>query len=81
MSTSELPAAEVVEVVAFSHTRDVYVSCPFCHRQHHHGWSWSDDSIGSRVAHCRAADDEPIRVYDILTPPTSPPRPLQVRRR
>lgn len=80
MTGERLPIATVVEVVAYPHTRDVYVSCPFCPRQHRHGWGWSDDSIGSRVAHCRGADDEPIRIYDIPTPATCPPRPLKVSR-
>lgn len=33
-------------------TRDVTVRCPYCDRLHHHGWPWSNDRPGHRLAHC-----------------------------
>ena len=34
-------------------TRDVLVLCPFCGRQHHHGWPYdSEGEPGARLSHC-----------------------------
>ncbi len=53
MSTADvLPVAEVLTVTPTRTTRLVLIRCPICARKHQHGWPYSLDSIGSRVAHC-----------------------------
>lgn len=38
-------------------TRIVFVKCPYCGREHSHGWAFNDDSApGGRVAHCGMGD-------------------------
>jgi len=47
-----LPVALVLTVKPTTTTRLVTIRCPICHRKHQHGWPYSLDTIGSRVAHC-----------------------------
>jgi len=42
----------VLRVKATRTTRLVTIRCPICYRKHQHGWPYSLDTIGSRVAHC-----------------------------
>ncbi len=39
-------------------TRSVTIRCPWCNKNHHHGWPYGSDSIGSRVAHCLNASGQ-----------------------
>ncbi len=47
-----LPVALVLKVKPTTTTRLVTIRCPICHRKHQHGWPYSLDTIGTRVAHC-----------------------------
>lgn len=47
-----LPVALVLKVKPTTTTRLVTIRCPICYRKHQHGWPYSLDTIGSRVAHC-----------------------------
>jgi len=51
-TTTALPVALVLKVKPTTTTRLVTIRCPVCHRTHQHGWPYSLDTIGSRVAHC-----------------------------
>jgi hypothetical protein len=64
MSTTTAVAV-LLTVTATASTRLITVHCPFCHRHHHHGWPYSEPSIGHRVAHCV---DGGAGGYDIPTP-------------
>lgn len=46
------PVAAVLTVTPAKTTRLVVIRCPICGRRHCHGWPYSLDTIGSRVAHC-----------------------------
>jgi len=50
--TPPLPVALVLTVKSTATTRLVTIRCPICGRKHQHGWPYSLDTIGSRVAHC-----------------------------
>ncbi len=52
MTAEVLPVAEVLTVTPTRTTRLVVIRCPICARKHQHGWPYSLDTIGSRVAHC-----------------------------
>lgn len=52
MTVSLLPIALVLKVKPTTTTRLVTIRCPICGHKHQHGWPYSLDSIGSRVAHC-----------------------------
>jgi len=52
MTTALLPVALVLTVKSTATTRLVTIRCPICGRKHQHGWPYSLDTIGSRVAHC-----------------------------
>lgn len=41
--------------------RLVVVRCPFCSRQHTHGWPPESEDVGTRLAHCGGV----ARVYRI----------------
>jgi len=50
--TTRLPVAGVLTITPTKTTRLVTIRCPICRRKHTHGWPYSTDTIGSRVAHC-----------------------------
>lgn len=52
MTTTAQPVAQVLTVTLTRTTRLVVVRCPICHRKHTHGWPYTTDTIGARVAHC-----------------------------
>jgi hypothetical protein len=71
MSTAGvLPLAEVLTVTSTKTTRLVLIRCPICARKHQHGWPYSLDVIGSRVAHCVGRNVPPGSPgsYSIPTP-------------
>jgi len=72
MST-RLPVAEVLTVTSTRTTRLVVIRCPLCGRQHCHGWPYSLDTIGSRVAHCVGRNVPPGSPgsYYVPTPTTA----------
>jgi len=69
MST-RLPVALVLGVKATRTTRLVTIQCPICYRKHQHGWPYSLDTIGTRVAHCVGRNVPPGSPgsYSIPTP-------------
>lgn len=48
----ELPIAELLRVEPVKTTRLVTVRCPFCPKNHTHGWPYGEATPGTRVAHC-----------------------------
>lgn len=58
ISISTTPVALIVSVTPYRHTRAVTIICPFCSREHEHGWPYPDDfddvdtAPGSRAPHC-----------------------------
>jgi len=73
MST-RLPIAPVLTVTPTRTTRLVVVRCPICHRKHTHGWPYTTDTIGARVAHCVTRNVPPGAPgsYFIPTPTEEP---------
>ncbi len=73
--TPPLPTALVLTVTPTKTTRLVTIRCPICRRKHQHGWPYSLDSIGTRVAHCVGRNVPPGAPtnYSIETP-AEPPR-------
>ena len=71
-----LPVALVLKVKPTTTTRLVTIRCPICHRKHQHGWPYSLDTIGSRVAHCVGRHVPPGAPgsYFIPTPTEGPTR-------
>ena len=76
LTTELLPVAAVLRVTPTSTTRLVTIRCPICHRKHQHGWPYSLDTIGSRVAHCVGRHVPPGAPgsYFIPTPTEGPTR-------
>jgi hypothetical protein len=64
VSTTETPVAVLLDVTATTTTRLLTVHCPFCHRHHHHGWPYGEQTIGHRVSHCASGPGG----YTIPTP-------------
>jgi hypothetical protein len=50
--TTRLPVAGVLTITPTKTTRLVTIRCPVCRRKHTHGWPYTTDTIGARVAHC-----------------------------
>ncbi len=47
------PVARVLRVTPTGTTRLVVVQCPYCGREHTHGWPYGQAEVGARVGHCR----------------------------
>jgi len=62
---AKLPAAVVVKVVTREGVRLVIVACPYCHREHVHGWPPEYADPGVRLAHCHRPNGEPARSYRV----------------
>ncbi len=73
---TRLPVAPVLRVTPTRTTRLVVVACPVCHRTHTHGWPYTTDTIGTRVAHCVGRHVPPgaPTSYHVPTPPEEPTR-------
>lgn len=74
MTTTAQPVAQVLTVTPTRTTRLVVVRCPICHRKHTHGWPYTTDTIGARVAHCVTRNVPPGAPgsYFIPTPTEEP---------
>jgi len=72
---NRLPRALVLSVAPTSTTRLVVVACPVCHRKHTHGWPYSTDTIGARVAHCVTRNVLPGAPGSYFIPTPSAPHP------
>ncbi len=62
---AELTAAPVLKVATRDGVRLVIVACPYCHREHVHGWPPEYAEPGVRLAHCHRPNGEPARTYDV----------------
>jgi hypothetical protein len=51
VSTTTAVAA-LLTITPAASTRLLTVHCPFCHRHHHHGWPYGEQTIGHRSSHC-----------------------------
>ncbi len=69
-TTTALPVALVLNVTPTKTTRLVVIRCPICGRTHQHGWPYTLDTIGTRVAHCVGRNVPPGSPgsYSIPTP-------------
>jgi len=62
---AELTVAPVVKVVTREGVGLVIVACPYCHREHVHGWPPEYADPGVSLAHCHRPNGEPARSYRV----------------
>lgn len=55
MTAAAVPVVVALRVTEHKRTRSVFVLCPYCDREHSHGWAYdTTDEPGLRESHCTA---------------------------